>query len=200
MYEMLGMLGENMGRFDLYTGDPIPELVESFYPHETHHADHFESLLRAHAALTGLEQDWTRKGGRQKHVRFYSSRWSGVMNSFYVKTSERTATLDARIFEDASEAETLLFLKGVFSRYGSTDKSSHITMANAPHKVTTIGTVLTRLGCSNVVVYVLEWIPHSYAVHFEPSPIVLEQLEIEKITLEPDRSGNADWKIFKRIR
>ena len=122
------------------------------------------------------------------------------MNSFYVKVDERITTLDSRIFQDASQGEMLLFLKGVYGRYGSADMSSCIDMANAPHKVTTIGNVLKRLGCSNVVIYVLEWMPHSYAVHFEPSPIVLEQLEIEKITLEPDRSGNADWKIFKRIR
>ena len=32
MYEILGMLGEYISRFDPGTGEPIPDLIESFYP------------------------------------------------------------------------------------------------------------------------------------------------------------------------
>ena len=199
MYEILGMLSEYISRFDYGTGEPIPDLIEYFYPHETNHADRLESLLKSHADMTGLRQDWRKEIGRQGHIYFYSSQWSRIINSFYIKVDRTTATLDPTVFQQASQSEMLRFIQGVYVRYGNNDKRSAIRMANAPYKIETIASVLKKLGCSDIVIFVLEYIPHSYQVHFNPSPIVIERLNIEQVALKPDMSDIKDWRVHKRI-
>lgn len=102
MYEILGMLSEYISRFDPSAGEPIPDLIGSFYPHETNHADRLEILLRNHADMTGLRRDWRKEIGRQGHISFYSSQWSRIINSFYIKIDRTTATLDPTGWMSAS--------------------------------------------------------------------------------------------------
>lgn len=199
MYEILGMLNEYISRFDYGTGEPIPDLIEYFYPHETNHADRLESLLKSHADMTGLRRDWRKEIKRRGHIYFYSSQWSRIINSFYIKVDRTTATLDTTIFQQASRSEMLRFMQGVYARYGNIDKRSAIRMANAPYKIETIARVLKKLGCSDTVIFVLEYIPHLYQVHFNPSSIVIEKLNIEQVVLKPDMSDSEDWKVYKRI-
>jgi hypothetical protein len=199
MYEILGMLNEYISRFDYGTGEPIPDLIESFHPDETNHADRLESLLKNHADMTGLKRDWRKEIRRRGHIYFYSSQWSRIINSFYIKIDRTTATLDPTVFQQASRSEMVLFMQGVYARYGSDDKRSAIRMANAPYKIETIASVLKKLGCSDVVIFVLEYIPHLYQVHFNPSQIVIERLNIEQVALKPDMNDSPDWKVYKGI-
>ncbi len=210
MSEILGMVSEYISRFNYYTGEPHPGLVERFYPAELDLVDRFEKLLAAHAQITGLKRDWRRKIGKQGHVSFLSSSWANELNSFYVRVGKRWAgaspveknwaTLDPAIFANASREEMLRFLQGVYSRYGSEDKSSAIEMTNAPFKVETIAGVLKKLACAHVTIFVLPSLPHGYRVHFDPSPAVRERLGIQGTFLAPkndNRCGN--WKLFKKI-
>jgi hypothetical protein len=210
MYEILGILSEYISRFDCYSGEPHPDLLETFYPSELDLADRFEKLLAAHAQITGLKRDWRRKIGKQGHVNFLSSLWSNALNSFYVRVGKRWpgsspvernwATLDPAIFVNASREDMLRFLQGAYSRYGSKDKSSAIEMANASFKVETIAGVLKKMACVHVTIFVLPLLPHGYRVHFDPSPAVRELLGIQRTVMAPKndtRCGN--WKLFKKV-
>ncbi len=210
MYEILGMLSEYTSRFDCYTGEPHPGLVEMFYPAELDLADRFEKLLAAHAQITGMKRDWRRKIGKQGHVSFLSSLWANALNSFYVRVGKRWAgssaveknwaTLDPAIFSNASKEDRLRFLQGAYSRYGSKDKSSAIEMANASFKVETIAGVLKKLACAHVTIFVLPLLPHGYRVHFDPSPAVRERLGIQRTVLAPKNDNRwGNWKLFKKI-
>lgn len=169
MYEILGMLNEYMSRFDYYTGEPHPGMIEWIYPVELDIVDRFEKLLSAHAQITGLKKDWKKEIGKQGHVRFISPQWANILNSFYVKIGDRWvtsdpsrknwATLNPAIFENASQEEMLCFLQGAYSRFSLKDRSSAIMMANAPYKMETIAGVLQRLMCTHVKVYVLPFLP-----------------------------------------
>ncbi len=201
MYELLGMTDEYISRFDYVTGKPLPDLVECFYPDETREANRFDELLTEHARLTGARSDWRKEIGPQGHICFYSAQWAGIINSFYVKVDRRTATLDPRIFQKASQDEMLQFLRGAYGRYGSKDGQNFINMANAAYKITTIADVLEKLGCSDIVIYKTpeEYEPGSYEIRFKPSPRIAEQLQIKDVVLEPGRNSVTDWKVYKRV-
>jgi hypothetical protein len=200
MYEILGMLGEYISRFSYYDGEPHPNLIEIFYPNEIDLVEPFENLLVAHADITGLKKDWKKEKGKQGHIMFYSSLWSNIINSYYIKVEKQIATLNTAIFDNASQNEMLRFLQGANERFGAKDKSSSIEMTNAPYKVETIANVLKKLGCKDIVIFVLPALPHGYQVHFNPSPVVKKVLSIKRIVLEPSvKYANADWRLFKKI-
>lgn len=198
MFEILGLLGEYISRFSPYTGVPMPDLIERFYPNEIEKADRLEALLGEHAVITGLKKDWRREIGKQGHVWLYSQAWSAIVNSFYVKVEKKTATLDAGIFDRATQAEMLRFLRGAYARYGSKDKGSTILMANAPYKVTTISLVLKKLGCTAIAIYRTYRMPNLFQAHFNPSPAVKEFLGIERTVLMPE-SDLSGWSVFAKI-
>ena len=209
MHEMLGMLNEYLSRFNYYTNEPHPSLIETFYPKETKVVERFEKLLADHAKITGMRRDWKKEIGKQGHVRFMSEAWADVINSFYVRIETRYsvravyekqwATLDPEIFAGASRRNMLRFLQGAYSRFGLPDKSSSIMMANAPYKMQVIADVLKKLGCSDVTIFVLPSIPHLYQVHFAPCPVVREGLGIQRTVLFPEENfPNGDWRLFKK--
>ena len=210
MYEILGMLSEYLSRFNYYTNEPHPGLIESFYPKEMKVVERFEKLLADHADITGLREHWEKETGKQGHVRFMSSALADVINSFYVRIGmrysvravyeKRWVTLDPEVFASTAKDNMLRFLQGAYSRFGLPDKSSAIMMANAPYKMETIASVLKKLDCSYVMVYVLPSIPHRYQIHFSPSLEVRESLGIQRTVLIPEENfPNGDWRLFKKI-
>lgn len=201
MFELLGMAGEYISRFDYWTGEPRPNFVESFYPNEARLADYFESLLEKHALSSWGRKNWSKDVGPQGHIDFYSRDWAERINTFYTKRGEKTFTLDPRIFKSASYFEMLSFLRGAYTRYGSNEGSSSITMANASYKVETIAMVLKDVGCSDITIYTLNSIPSPYTVYFNPTSTVAEHLNIKEIVLEPgpEQDERVVWTIYKKV-
>jgi len=181
MYKMLGMLNEYISRFSYVTGEPYPDLVERGLP-ATELADYFEELILQFRDETQLSFEYTRETIDQRSVNFYSTDFSEIINSFYIKPYGFSATLDRNVFCDASEEDMLSYIESVYMRYGSEDKKNYIDMANAPDKMITIGLVLQELGCDNVSVYrKTEGTPTEYLVIFEPNELVANRLDIQRV-------------------
>jgi hypothetical protein len=183
--EMLGMADEYMSRFDFYSGQPRPGFVEQFYPHERTLADAYEKLIAVYAKESGARLEHERQVLAQGHVVFKSSALADLINSFYVKADARVATLAAKHILQAPRACQLRYLQGAYRRYSDKDRNV-IRMANALHKVTTIGRLLKQLGCKTVTVYTTRTIPGGTVIFFVPDAKVARLLPIKQQITESE--------------
>jgi len=86
----------------------------------------------------------------------------------------------------ASDEKKLLYIEGVYKRYGESQQNL-IIMENALKKLNTIALVLKDLQCSNVLIFKGEFsAPTSSCVIFGPSPAVKERLQIQHILIQKD--------------
>lgn len=195
MYELLGMADEYMSRFDFYKGTPRPGFVEQFYPKEAQLAEAYVRLIRALEKESGRRFKVERKLGPQGHIELRSDALAAAINAHYVKVDGRTATLDRAALLRAPQAQLLRYLRGAYARYGRNNTSS-LRMANAPHKIETLGHVLKKLGCADVVIYATKrTIPGVFEVHFRPSPTVRKALPIKAPARdELSKSNEVDVK------
>lgn len=100
--------------------------------------------------------------------------------------------LDPAFFAGATQEDLLRFAKGCYERFGDGKKLPVVNMANAPEKLSILGTVLVRLGCTEVRIYNTgsHFVPTSFVLFFSPSPLVKERLGVrDGIRLDqlPDR-------------
>ncbi len=73
-------------------------------------------------------------------------------------------------------------------------------MANAMKKLNTIALVLRELHCTGVLIFKGESsVPRFSCVIFEPSPIVLERLEIQQILTRKDIEEEGFIHFYKQI-
>lgn len=197
MFEMLGLADEYISRFDYITGKPRPGLVESFYPHEIKLSQRYERLIKAHIKQSGVKLKYTRKVHGQGHISFHSPGLAATINSFY-RLEGKLATLDHRHLFKASRKNQLRYLKGAYARYGR-DASNLFAMANATYKVTTIGRLLKKLGCTRVEVYTTRTLPTGTDVFFVPGKRLARELGITRNLDHGKYTGVAHRSLFKKL-
>jgi hypothetical protein len=198
MYKMLGMLSEYISRFNMNTGKPGKDLVETFYPKEKKMAQIFEGLIEQYRKETKKDFKYYKKIGKQGHISFYSEELSKIINSFYVMM-DRVATLDKMIFFDADTNSKLAFIEGVYLRYGH-ENTNLIRMVNALNKMDTIGFVLKTLDCKHVYIYhTMGLIPKTVEIIFEPGDSLKRYLKIEAIISKERYTGKEYFHFCKEI-
>ena len=152
-YEILGMLGEYIGRFDYFTGEPYDSMVEQFYPSEVKLANHFLDLISSYENQTGQCFSITKKIGPQGDISIYSKTLSNLINSLYIVDTVDfwfVATLNKNVILNESRILKYSYLRGVYLRYGY---GNIINLANATNKINTIKLVMESLKIKDLKVY-----------------------------------------------
>ena len=164
-------------------------LVRSFY----------QAFEHSGISATEAEIEEWRGAAKRDVIRHFVSKHLGQGSSRIEDRVDETYSTFRRLLEENYRNEAIKPIAGSEDTINWL-RSRHILIATTTGFYREVrDLVLKKLGCSDIVIFVLEYIPHSYQVHFNPSSIVIEKLNIEQVVLKPDMSDSADWKVYKRI-
>jgi hypothetical protein len=197
-FEMLGMLGEYISRFNWITGEPYEDLVESFSSDELDLADYFENLIITYEQETGDEFGVIKTISPAGVIHFESEILSQIINAQYIIDSSKIASLNSELLLRADTNKKINYIKGCYLRFGTKNR---IQMVNAGEKINTIGLVLKELGCTRIKIYQPKnlVIPMDNVLTFEPSDILKNVIKGIPDKSEPDHFNLEEYKLILEI-
>jgi hypothetical protein len=187
--EILGMLGEYIGR----PVDPImsrnSELVEDFYStiKDNNSAKHFGDLIRSYEK----EINTTFHLRIQSYNGFYSRSLRSLINCLYVEKSKdfNAYTLNRDYILNLPQDLKLAYLKGVYYRFGS---GNEISIANGYYKLVTVAYVMESIGIQEIKLYSSgpNYVPTVLILTFKDSEVLNDFLDYKDFKTRLDKYPN----------